>query len=59
MIVDVLRCWCRGPKELAAHLRELDEDDKAYEEYLEWKKTGPSESFVELQKTSPRTGPCR
>jgi hypothetical protein len=48
-----------GPKELAAYLRALDEDDEAYGEYLQWKRDGPSQSFVDLQRTSPRTGPCR
>ncbi|ELR22642.1 Alpha(1,3)-fucosyltransferase 10, putative [Acanthamoeba castellanii str. Neff] len=48
-----------GPKELAAYLRALDEDDDAYGEYLQWKRDGPSQSFVDLQRTSPRTGPCR
>jgi len=37
-----------GPAELARYLNHLDENEDEYEEYLEWKRTGPDEAFLEM-----------
>ena len=33
---------------LARYLNHLDEHDDEYEEYLEWKRTGPDDAFLEM-----------
>jgi hypothetical protein len=37
-----------GPMDLARYLNHLDEHDDEYEEYLEWKRTGPDDAFLEM-----------
>ncbi|KAL6068774.1 Fucosyltransferase [Balamuthia mandrillaris] len=49
----------RDVQSLAQYLHHLDKNEEAYWEYLQWKKDGPSQSFLELQNTSPRTALCR
>jgi len=49
----------KGPKELAEFILYLDKNDEKYNEYFLWKKEPPNKNFLRLQKTSPRTGPCR
>jgi hypothetical protein len=34
--------------DLARYLNHLDENDDEYEEYLEWKRTGPDDAFLEM-----------
>jgi hypothetical protein len=48
-----------SPKDLADYLKYLDKHDELFKEYLAWKKRPPNKNFLKLQKTSPRTGPCR
>ena len=37
-----------GPVDLARYLNHLDENEDEYEEYLEWKRTGPDDAFLEM-----------
>jgi hypothetical protein len=37
-----------GPADLARYLNHLDETEDEYEEYLEWKRTGPDDTFLEM-----------
>lgn len=47
-------------RELALHIRYLLENRAEYDAMLEWKRTGQvSQSFLDLEKTSPRSAPCR
>eukprot|EP01088_Endostelium_zonatum_P012820 TRINITY_DN27103_c0_g1_i1.p1 TRINITY_DN27103_c0_g1~~TRINITY_DN27103_c0_g1_i1.p1 ORF type:complete len:416 (-),score=29.24 TRINITY_DN27103_c0_g1_i1:91-1338(-) len=48
-----------NPKELGEMLNRLNQDDHELAGYLKWKDEGPRREFFDLQKTSPRTGPCR
>jgi hypothetical protein len=43
-----------GPAELAAYLNRLVEDQRAYSEYLAWKSTGLSQSFLALAALAER-----
>ena len=40
-----------GPMDLARYLNHLDEHDDEYEEYLEWKRTGPDDAFLAVSYT--------
>jgi hypothetical protein len=48
-----------GPAELAAHLRALDQDDRAYARHLAWKRRGPSPRFRALAKGLRQSAFCR
>jgi hypothetical protein len=49
----------RDPHELAEYLNYLDAHDDEYEQYLEWKHTGPDERFVEMLESVPQQTFCR
>ncbi len=46
-------------KDLAARMIELAGDEAKYEEYLAWKKNGPSDKFKRLLNVSDVSGMCR
>ena len=46
-------------KELADYLIELDKDDKQYNEYLQWKKEGPSKDFMAVVDRAIVHSSCR
>ncbi len=48
-----------GPDELARYLRHLDRHDEEYEAYLEWKRVGPDDRFLELLASVPERVWCR
>jgi hypothetical protein len=49
-----------SPEELAKYIKELNEDDAKYNEYLEWKQPGRvADSFMELVATQKLDARCR
>jgi alpha-1,3-fucosyltransferase 10 len=48
-----------GPVELARYLNHLAGHDDEYEEYLEWKRTGPDDSFLEMLASVDEDVFCR
>jgi hypothetical protein len=49
----------KSPKELAEYLNYLDQHDEEYEKYLEWKKTGPQQSFWDVVDVNNIHSQCR
>jgi hypothetical protein len=47
------------PEKLAEYILYLDKNDTAYEEYLQWKKTGPSDDWVALIDLANVHSNCR
>jgi Glycosyltransferase family 10 (fucosyltransferase) C-term/Fucosyltransferase, N-terminal len=48
-----------GPDELARYLNHLDTHDDEYEAYLEWKRSGPDERFLDLVASAHEDKFCR
>jgi len=48
-----------SPQILAEYLKKLHENDALYEEYLEWKRIGPSKDFIALVDLSIVHSECR
>lgn len=47
------------PEKMAEHILYLDGNDTAYEEYLAWKKTGPTDDFTALMDIGNVHSSCR
>lgn len=49
----------KGPKDLAAYLKHLDQNDDEYYKYFDWKKKGVSPSFEKLWNNCAYFADCR